>query len=80
MAGKTYFDHDNTNVFKRPTFGRHSDTNLTKANASVPKKTPVEHSIGEKIAEEIKRRLQVRFSSYLAPSYSAFGKEILFLT
>ena len=44
MAGKTYFDHDNTNVFKRPTFGRQSDTNLTKANASVPKKTPVEHT------------------------------------
>ena len=72
MAGKTYFVHDNTNVFKRPTFGRHNDTNLTKANASVPKKTPVEHSIGE----EKKRS----FTFYLGESYSACGKEILFLT
>ena len=73
MCGKTYLDHDNTSVFQRPTLGRYSDANLTKANASAPKKTPVEHSIGE----------ETEFSftfHWEEPKYSACGKEILFLT
>ena len=76
MRGKTYLDHDNTSVFQSSTFSRHSDINLTKANASAPKKTPVEHSIGE----------EIEFSSlsftflWAEPKYSACGKEILFLT
>ena len=73
MAGKTYFDHDNTNVFKRPTLGRHSDANLTKANASVPKKTPVEHSMW------VSSREDPSFTFYLGELYPDYGKEILFL-
>ena len=73
MRGKTYLDHDNTSVFQSPTFSRHSDTNLTKANASGPKKTPVEHSIGEET------ELSSTFH-WGEPKYSACGKEILFLT
>lgn len=73
MRGKTYLDHDNASVFQSPTFSRHSDTNLTKANASTPKKTPVQHSIREET------ELSFTFD-WGEPKYSACGKEVLFLT
>ena len=69
MFGKAYVYHDDSNLFERPTFGRHSDTNLTKANASVPKKIPVEHSTEPPFTFRCGE-----------PKYSACGKEILFLT
>ena len=73
MFGETYFCHDDSNLFKRPTFGTHSDTNLTKTNASVPKKKPVEHST----AEETDAPFSFPWGE---PKYSACGKEILFLS
>ena len=65
MREKTYLDHENTSVFERPTFS------LTKANALAPKKTPVEHSIGEET--------QLSFTFHWGePKYSACGKEYYF--